>query len=156
MRELGVLFLFYIPEGIAVALLGLTLLGIRPGRQKIVTIGILQGLAVFLIRNVYTLLNIKLGSHVIFTLLAMMLIFYLVTRIKWGLASAAALISFILIAVSEAVMYPLVLSPLGLTVEKAAESMWWHVITAYLGDSLMFVTALVVGLTGFSFIKPKS
>lgn len=156
MKELGVFILFYIPEAIAGAFVGLSLLGIRPEWRKILTIGALQGFAVFLTRLIYSILEIKVGTHAIFTLLSMIIFIRLVTKIRWGVATAAALLSFVLIAVSEAVMYPMFLSPLGLTIEKVSSSMLLHVVTAYLGDLLLFLTALIVSLTRFTLIRPKN
>ena len=154
-ENLGVLFLFYIEEGLALAVLGPTLFGIRPTEKKIITIGVLQGIMIYLARNLELILKLPPFTHTVFLLITLIVIIKLVTGTGWGLASASSILGFIVIVVGEIIFVPLFYPMLGLTFEKQATSMWLHILIAYLGDILLFVLAIIVGLTKFSFIKPK-
>lgn len=153
MNDLEVLFLFYIEEAAAAAFLGLALLGMRPGLKEMLAIGAMQGFAVYLIRNIYSFLKIPLGTHLIFTIFAMVIFIKLTLKAKWGMALSATLIAFISIIISEATMYSIALKFFNVTWERAVQNPSLHIVTAYIGDSILFLLALIVGITRFSLIK---
>lgn len=155
MQDLWVLFLFYIEEAAAAVFLGLSLLGNKPSLKNVISIGVLQGIIVWLVRFLFFTFNIPLGLHVLLTLISLIIIVRFITKISWGLSSAVGLMSFITIIISEVMLYPWAYKLFGLNVETANNSPFWHIVTAYIGDSLMFLLAFVVGLTKFSLIKMK-
>lgn len=149
------LLLFYPVEAAVLAFLGLALLGIKPGLKKILTIGVLQGIAVFLIRNIYRYYDIQLGTHIFFTLAAMIIIVRYVSRIGWGEASAAAILAFIVLAVDETIGLPVTLNMVGINFKTSVNNSFWHIVIAYLGEIPIYIMAFIVGFTNFSLFKLK-
>lgn len=142
-------------EAAASLFLGLALFGIRPRWRKIFIMGLLQGTVVYIIRLVYAKLSLPLGTHMFFSLASYVLIVRIMTRINWGISVAAALISFISIALSELIIWPLIFRFSSLTYEQIISNPVSHTVAVHVGDSLMYLLAFVVGVTGFSFIRTK-
>lgn len=157
LKELVVFPLFYIEEVVAGAFLGLALLGIRPGWKTILTIGFLQGLVVMVIRTSYGLLGIKLGSHIFLTLIALIIIIRHTAKVNWGIATASSLLMFISLIMGENLVLTVLIKTLKLdATEIISKSIWGHILLGYATDSLLFLLALIVGITGFSLFKPRN
>jgi len=154
-ENLGVLFLIYIEEGLALAVLGPTLFGLRPGAKQVAIMGILQGIMIYLARNLASILKLPPFIHTIVLLITLIIIIKLVTGAGWGLASASSILGFIAIVVGEIVVIPVLYPMFNMTFEKLATSMWFHILGGYLADSLLFILAIIVWVTKFSFIKPR-
>lgn len=155
MENIMVFFLLYIEEGAALAFLGPALFGIRPEPKKIVLMGVLQGIMIYLARNILAILKVTPFVHTIILLLSLIIIIRLVTGANWGIASAGGILGFIILMVSETMFIPFVWPLLGLTFEKLAPSPWLHILSAYISCSPLFILTVIVGITKFSFIKPK-
>ena len=154
-ENLGVLFLFYIEEAIALAVLGPTLFGIRPGAKDVAIMGVLQGVLIYLVRNIFRTFNISPFVHTFVLLLTLIIIIRLITGASWGIASASSIVGFIVLIIGEMFVVPFLWPYLNLTFEKLATSTWLHILSGYLADSLLFILAIIVGLTKFSLIKSK-
>lgn len=156
LKELGAFVLFYIQVSSATIYLGLALMGAKPGVKKVVTIGFIHGLTQFIVRYLYSVLNIPLGSHVVFTLLSFIVASRYVARVNWGVSIAATLIGCIVNILSEALLLPIFLNFVNISVEEYLSNLWLHIFGGYLTDSLVFILAFVVSITGFSFIKSNT
>lgn len=88
-----------------------------------------------------------------FSLASYVIINRTIGRINWGIATAAALISFISIALSETIMWPQILKFSNQTFEQITSNPVSHIVAAHIGSSLMYILALVVGMTKFSFVR---
>lgn len=155
MNDLTALFSVNIEEAVASIFLGLALFSIRPGWKKVVLMGLLQGFIVYVIRFTYAKLSIPLGTHMFFSLASYMIIIRFMGRTKWGIAIAAGLVSFVSVALSELLMWPLIFRYTNLTYEQIISNPVSHIFATYVGDSLMYLLAIIVGLTGFSLIRTR-
>lgn len=153
-KELITFLLFYIQVSSAEIYVGLGLLGVKPGLKKILTIGLIHAFTMFIVRYTYSVLEIPLGSHSLFSILSFTIASRYIAKIGWGLATAATLIGNIATVFSEALLLPVFLKYMNITGEQLLSNLWLHVIGGYFGSILIFVLAVVVRISGFSLIKP--
>lgn len=67
---------------------------------------------------------------------------------------AATLVASISTILSEALLFPVYLKYMNITGDEMFSSLWLHVLGGYFGNLLIFVLAFIVGISGFSLIKP--
>ena len=79
-ENLGVLFFFYFEEALALAVFGPTLFGVKPNAKKILIMGAVQAVLMYLVRNIFRLFNVSPFVHVFVLLLTMIIIIRVVTR----------------------------------------------------------------------------
>lgn len=154
LKELGIFLLFYIQVSSAEIYLGLALLGVKPGPKKILTIGLIHGFTMFVVRYTYSVLGIPLGSHFIFSILSFTLASRYVAGVGWGLSIAAMLIGSISTIFSEALLFPVYLKYMNISGDEMLSSLWLHVLGGYFGSLLIFMLAFIVGISEFSLLKP--
>lgn len=149
-----VFFLFYLEEGIALAFLGLALIGIRPGIKKIVTAGTLQAIMIYLTRNFLPVFHVLPFAHTILLLVALIVILrFAAAVVGWNVSCAASMLSFLCLFTSELAVLPLFFSIFNLTQDQVDSSLWLHILAGYTGDLLLFALAITVAVTGFSIAK---
>jgi hypothetical protein len=154
-ENIGVLFLYYIEEAIALSFLGPALLGVRPGAKKVLTIGVIQGILMYVVRNMSNMFKLPPFTHTVILLLTLIVLIKIVDQISWGISFASGFISFIVLIISEIIVIPIILTKFNLTFEQTQASFWLHVLTANAGGAILFIGAILVGLTGFSLLKPQ-
>lgn len=153
MESILVLLLFYIEEGIAITYVGLALVGAGPEIRRVVSVGVLQGMAIYLVRNSLQILGVTPFVHTLVLLVSFMVLLRLVGKLPWGFASAAGLMAFIILLVSELTTIPLLYRKLHLTYEEVMISTWRHILLGYVGDAVLFLTAIILRVTGFALFK---
>ncbi len=84
-------------EGALLFYMGPSLLGFAPGWRKTLWGGIVVGVAGFLIRSLTDLHYIPMGAHTVIGALVLILVLRFSLPVPWGIASAAALLSFTLL-----------------------------------------------------------
>jgi hypothetical protein len=131
MPELKVLLLFYIEEAAFLAYLGLALIGIRLPFKKVAIIAVLHGLGVYAVRSFYVLMNIPFGTHTIILLCIFIILLKTIGKVRWGTAAIGALLSFIILILSEAFILPPVYDGLSLSLEKVLSQGWLNIIMGY-------------------------
>lgn len=146
-------FLFYLEEGIAVAFLGLALIGIRPGIKKTVMAGILQGIMIYLIRNLLPIFYNLPYAHTILLIASLIVILRFAAVIGWNISFTASMLSFLCLFTSELALLPIFYSIFDLTQAQVSSSLWLHILAGYTGDLLFFAVAIAVAVTGFSIVK---
>lgn len=144
MDDLRVLVFFYIVEGALIGYVGTALIGIRLNLRQVTILGICHGLIVYLVRGIYTVNRIPLGTHSFFLLASLIIIIYFLTRQSWGVCTIAGLLGFIMVALSESLMLLPVFGYLKLTFEQVWADAWTHIILGYVGDWLLILVALVL------------
>lgn len=153
MEDLRVLFLFYMIEGALVGFIGMALIGFRMNLKQFVLVGVLQGIVVYLVRGIYTINDLRLGTHTAFNLIGLVLVLYLVTRKSLGSCLVSSLLGIIIVIFSEVLTLPMLYTFLNTTVEKVFADLWTHIVMGYVGDWLVIVTAVILVLTGKSLIS---
>lgn len=136
--------LYYIVEAALIGYVGLALIGVRIGFKQLMTIGLGQGLFVYLIRGIFAIYKIPIGLHIPVTLFGVIIILYLVARRGWGVSIIAGLLGLLILSLSEILMLPTLYGYLKITTEKIWADVWSHVIMGYIGDWLLILVAILL------------
>ena len=155
LKELGVFLLYYFEVSAAAIYLGLALIGVKPGLKNVLTMGFLVGFIMFLVRYSYSMLNIPLGSHFIFSLLAVILVNRYIAHVTWARSVTATLISNIITILSEALLSPVFFKYFNITHEDMVSNFWLHLSGGYFGNLLIFILAFIVHVSDYSLIRPS-
>lgn len=152
MSSWEVLFFYYMTEGTLVCFVGAGLVGIRFNLKQIVTAGILQGLLIWVIRGVYAIYNIPLGTHSFFILAAITFVIFIVTREKIRYCFIGAIVGLLLIFIGEGLLIPLYKS---LNLAAILQNQWIHIALGWAGDWLLLLGALFLVITKKSLFNLK-
>jgi len=153
MDDLRVLVFYYFFEAALMGFVGMALIGIRLTSKQLLQVGLAQGLAVYFIRGIYSLLQINHGSHTLVALLIFVIVLRLVTRQNLLVCSMASTLSIIILLVSEGLMVLLLFNYLGLTYEEIASNPWHHIAMGYCGSWLAVLVAVYLAVTKKSLFK---
>lgn len=145
MSSLEVLLFYYMTEGALVCFVGAGLVGIRLNLKQIITAGILQGLLIWVIRGVYAIYNIPLGTHTFFILIAITSVIFIVTREKIRYCFIGAIIGLSLILIGEGLLIPKLDKSLNL--KAILENQWIHIAVGWAADWLLLLGALFLVVT---------
>lgn len=156
MDDFRVLVFFYIVEGSLVGFVGLALIGIRLSWKQFLSIGILQGLVVYLVRGFYALNNIPFGTHTFLAMVGLIIILKVIARKSWGISSVAALLGFVVTILSEGLMFPIILKYMTMTYESIVMNVWRHIMMGYCGSWLLFLVAIYLGITKKALIRVEN
>lgn len=151
--DLRVLLLFYWVEGSLIAYTGLSLLGIKLNMKKVITIGLIHGLMIFLVRGSYKTLGIPFGTHTLILLFIIVFLFVKIGRVRPGVAVNAALLGIVLLVLGEAVTMPFFYKAMNMPVEEIWMNPWTHIMAGYAGNSLIILMAIITSRTNFSLLK---
>ncbi len=155
MEDLRVLFFLHMVEGSLMAYCSLSLLRLRIPLFRLLVIGVVSGLAVYLLRGLYAYTGIPFGSHTLVMILVMVLLYRYVARIEWGVGTVAALLGFILVQLSEACLLVPVTGLFKMSIDQILANVWLHILLGWLVELPVVVLALVCALTGFHLIDLK-
>lgn len=147
MADLRVLVLYYMVEAALVGFVGMALIGIRFTWKQFWQIGVVQGLAIYVVRGIYNILNINYGSHAIVILACFIITLRLITRQKWALCSVAAFLGFIILTVSEGLSLPVILNIFDLTYEVVIANVGLHIAMGYCSNWLVILLAIYLAVT---------
>ncbi len=151
--DIRVLLLFYWVEACFIAYAGIGLLGVKTETRNIIKIGILHGLAVFLVRGFYKSFGIPFGTH---TLVLVFVMAYLISKFTFlpgGISLTASLLGIVTLILGESLLMPLFYKLLAMPVEQIWANPWTHVLAGYVGDALLIFVVLLVALTNFSLLR---
>ena len=149
-----VLYLFI--EGILLMMVGTGIVGIRLSVSRLMVGGLGIVLGIQALRYVWlNLLGLKLGAHVIISILIIGLVLYLVARFKWQWALIGSVVGQILITVGE----PLLLFPtvewVGLPYEVVVNQPLIYVAIGLSGSGFLILTAVLTYGFKLSLVKDK-
>jgi hypothetical protein len=140
------LILLAIPEGMLLALIGLTLIGIRPYFRTILYVSILFTISAFFARK----LNLPLGTHslIIYILLSIYL-FYL-CGISYKKSIGAAFLGFIFLVAAESLFLPLIMASYSITGQMIMDNSWLRILVS-IPQQLFLLAVFVISyrLRGF-------
>lgn len=154
-EDIRVLLFFYWIESCMIAFAGLGLIGIRVPLSNIVKIGILHGVAVFIVRGFYSSMGIPFGTHTLILVLIMSLLIAKFTHLSWGIGLSASLLGMVTLILGESLVLPYFHKILNMTVDQIWENPWTHVMAGYVGDILLLVVTLLIAFTNFSLVRIK-
>lgn len=156
MKFLLVFCLYNIEESALLAFLGLRLFGVCPTFKQIVSISFMQSLVVSMVRYVYTYEHIPFGSNSFFSLLFLVVIIRIVTRIPWQKAIASGTIAIIILMLSETLLLPVMLNLFKYnSVEKLLQNPFPYILVGYCILLPIMALALLVYYTKFSFVNKR-
>ncbi|HWI55529.1 MAG TPA: hypothetical protein VNT57_07540, partial [Desulfobacteria bacterium] len=155
LEDFRVLLFFYWVESCMIAFTGLGLMGIRVPVRNLVSIGILHGVAVFLVRGFYSSMGIRFGTHTLVLVLILSSMITKFTQLSWGIGLSASLLGMVTLILGESLVLPNFHKMLNMTVDQIWENPWTHVLAGYVGDILLVIVTLIVALTNFSLVRIK-
>lgn len=122
--SLVILFLVSFPEASLVAMIGLSMLGIRPTLGQVLFFGLIQA-----ILGVFTrLLPFPFGFHTLLQFITFSALIFFVMTIPYRLSLLVALIGFIINGLVQAMVVPLLFSITGLSFSEVFNGDWLRVM----------------------------
>jgi hypothetical protein len=147
-EDIRVLAFFYIEQAALMSFIGMGLIGIRLPWKKIMFIGILQGMVVYLCRGIlYSIYGLPFGTHTLVSFVSLIILFYLISKQSLGISLTATAIAFIIEMLSEGIIAPVLynyISPLSL--QTLDDNFWIHIGLSYLSAWLPLLTAAYLAL----------
>ncbi|MHB1126332.1 MAG: sensor histidine kinase [Bacillota bacterium] len=117
-------FLQSFPESLVLLALGLTLLGKRPGVERITFLALITTLFSFLIR----LRPIVFGTHTLLQMLFMIVTIRLVTKANWKISVLAPILGGVALGIAESISIPILAKIFGLGISDILGHPWLRVI----------------------------
>ncbi|MHB1125497.1 MAG: hypothetical protein ACYC2T_00850 [Bacillota bacterium] len=152
MENISVLIFLHIITSLLTTFTGLRILDYKGHSSRLVLIGVLQGIFLWLVRGFYILMHIPLGSHLLIILIAAVIFIKLIARVSWGMAFGSSLMSFIMILLGSALSV-LVATGLSVNTSSILSSPWLHIAFGYLEASFLMVMLLANLIFGFKLTK---
>ncbi|SDJ93412.1 hypothetical protein [Natronincola ferrireducens] len=136
---LKVVVLNAIPEAIVLMYLGLTLIGIKPDKKRVVVAGILQGAAYYYIRK-----NVDFGTHIFMQCASFVLLTWLIVKVSFIASVIANTVSITLAILLESSIGFMIAYITGITITEMMSREWIRVLWClpYL-FVILFITFLV-------------
>lgn len=152
MADLRVLFFLFMVQSVLMSLTGLRLFGINIKFRTVLLIGIIHGLAVWVVRGIYTTYEIPFGTHTIILMIVLVLLINILGKVKLGNALAVALVAVSLIMLGSALTDALV-PLLKLDGKTILENTWLHILFGYMENVFLVLFLAINGLFGFTLSK---
>ena len=150
MGDIRLLLLLHIPEAILVVFVSTYLFSIKAKIRDILLVGCVQGLLVYLVREIYINYKIPFGTHTFVTLLTLILLIRYIIKIDWGISiiSIVSVESLVLIGAS----FPLKLSDFfNIPIEKQFHNPLLFASFGLTENIVVVFVGLICVLTGFKF-----
>lgn len=140
------LLLLAIPEGMLLAAVGLTLIGIRPYFRTIFYISILFTISAFFARK----LSLPLGTHSLIIIILMSIYFFYLCNISYKKSIGAAFLGFIFLVAAESLFLPLIMSSFSITGQMIQNNSLLRILVS-IPQQLFLLTVFVISyrLRGF-------
>lgn len=136
-----VLFLVSFPEASLVAILGLSIFGIKPKLSQVLFIGFIQAILGDLTR----LLPIPFGFHTLLQFVTFSAVIYFAVAIPFGLSFLVSLLGLIIYGVVEAIIAPLLFSITGLSFAAVFNNSWYRV-AFFTPEAIVLVVLILLAL----------
>lgn len=134
-----IMLLISFPEAMLVGLLGLSILGFKPGLKQILSIGFIEAAVSYLILS----LPIPFGIHTILQFITFTLIIYFVMFIPYKISFLATLLGLSIYASVEAVSMPLLLNLTGYSVTMVLNNFWLR-LTFFLSQVIILILLILI------------
>lgn len=110
------------PEAVIIISLGLILIGIRPPWKRVIFAAIVQGLASYIVRR-----NVSFGMHTLILLVIMIILVWLIVKVRLLQSSIGMLIGVVISALVEGVMTLFIPKLLGLSLGEIMSRSWLRI-----------------------------
>lgn len=142
MEDIRVLLFLHIVESLLLAAVGLRLFDQRVTYGKLLLIGVIHGLIVWLVRGFYKYYGIALGSHTVVVAIFLFLLLKLLAEVSWSIALGATLVSFCLVSFGG--MIPgVIIKYFDLNIQVIFSNPWWHVLVGLTETSFLILALLL-------------
>ncbi|NLW06492.1 MAG: hypothetical protein GX039_00680 [Clostridia bacterium] len=128
-----------LPEAIGIAAVMYSVAGFGLRWRTIVPVGILFGVAFYLIR----LLPIAFGVNTLLNFLLIVLVFQKATSCRLALAIRSGLAALIIVVVAENLFFILFVSALGLDTEAIYNILWLRLLVSWPNVIVLFTVAVI-------------
>ncbi len=133
------LLLVAFPEGMLLAAVGLTLIGIKPQLKTTIYLSLLFAISAFFARK----LPLPMGAHSIIILILFSIHIFLVCNISYKKALIAAFLSFLFVVAAEILFMPLIISVFPVTLEMILSDPWLRILVAIPQKLFMLIIFII-------------
>lgn len=130
-------------------LTGSRLLAYKINLKLITLISLLYGYSIWIVRQLYTYLNIPYGSHSLVLMAILFLIIKIVGKIRWNISFWITLISFSLV-MAGSIFSSFVVEFFNLEVDVILNTPWLYVIIGQVENSFLILFLIINYIFGFS------
>lgn len=149
MEDLRILFFFYIIQAILMIVAGNSFFGIKKDLGRVLLAASLYGISIWLIRGLYDIYQIPLGSHTLILAFIFFVLVHLIFRQHWSYSLGITCFSLCLVMLGGGLV-GLGIKMSGLTVEYIFNNVWLHIIFGHLENTLLLVYLVINNLIGLS------
>ncbi|GAW91431.1 hypothetical protein [Calderihabitans maritimus] len=153
MEDLRVLLFLHITESFLMAATGLRLFGQNSGLKILMAIGVIHGLAVWLIRGAYLYYHIPFGTHTLILTVILFLLIRMLARVSWGEALGATLTSVSLVIIGSSIS-GIIVQFYHLNVQDIMNNTWLHVLIGHTENVFLVLLLVINSVFGFTITKP--
>lgn len=156
LSPINTMFLFFMVESFFMSIIGMGLIGIRLGIRQYLTIGIIHGFFVYVIRNIYLLNEIPFGTHTIILLLIMIILIHYVGKLSWGEAAVAGFVGIAIMLINEAIVIVPFYGYFNLKFAAVMNDRWLSVASGNAVDLPIYILGILIYKLEWSLVKIKS
>ncbi len=138
---INVIVFGYIPKAMLIISLGLILIGIRPPIRNVILASIIQGVAVYYIRD-----NTEFGMHTLLQYISLCILVWLIIRISLKSTLIGVLIGYVINSLIEGVMVIIIPGLMGVPLMEIMSRSWGRV-------GLLFPQTLILILLAYLCIR---
>lgn len=153
MSDITVLVFGYLVQTVLMVYVGLVLFNIQLSRTKLAVCGVLLALCVWIVRGIYSLLGIPLGTHTLVLTLLFILVLKNIGGQTLSIATGATLASMMLVLIGDVVSQLFVVPILGLTTQQIFGNPWLHILLVLVENSFLIIVLIINKIFGFTILN---
>lgn len=142
--ELTVIKLVFqaLPESIALISLSFAIIGLKLELKNVLMVGITQTIAAYLVR----LANLTFGVHTVILIVILATLLNLIMKVKLSRSMLSALLSIVLLAVSETVLVLILLQVTGFQIEQVTQNTVIWILFGWPHIIFLFILAMLINI----------
>ena len=142
MEDIRILFFLHIVATTIITTAGFLVMKQPIDFKKIITIGVLQGSIVWLVRGMYATFNIPLGTHTVVFVITRTLVIKVIAKVDWYMALGIALVGGALVSLGN-IVPATIMTAMGISLQELFLNPWLHIMVGWTEDT--FAIILIIG-----------
>ena len=139
----------YMIEGFLLGYVSLKLFKVTSSLKQLLLIGTLHGLAIYLVRKLYELLNIQLGTHSLILLIVLIFLLRYIGKAPWLYAISGGISTVTLIYLASPLAYKLI-EIANWDIEQVLASPLLLLVAGYTELTYVILAAITLTVTRFN------
>lgn len=152
MDDFRVVLFFYIVQGILMGIVGLRLFDFEINFKKIGLVGVIYGLAIWVVRGIYNYFDVPFGTHTFILMLIFLILVKVISKTNWNTALGATLVSSCLVMLGSALSGP-VIQLFHLDVQDVLKNPWLYVAVGNIENVFLVAMLVINNVSGFTLTK---